>query len=68
VASPQTVKRRLIERASARDQIKLNDWDAYWQTFGSLKCSWQGAERVQVANDTDNDFSEIDTLLGALHT
>ncbi|MFF1572582.1 AAA family ATPase [Leifsonia sp. NPDC058292] len=67
VASAQTVKRRLIERASARDRVKLSDWDAYWQAFGSLKCSWQGAERVQVANDKDNDFSEIDALLGALH-
>jgi Predicted kinase len=65
VASPQTVKRRLIERASARDRIKLNDWDAYWRAFGSLECSWKGVERVQIANDNDNDFSEIDTLLGA---
>lgn len=66
VASPATVKRRLIERANARDRIKLDDWDAYWQAFGSLKCSWEGVERFQVANDEDDDFSEVDALLESL--
>jgi predicted kinase len=62
VASAQTVRRRLMERASARDRIKLNDWDAYWETFGSLECTWRGIDRVVVVNDTDDDFSEIDAL------
>jgi hypothetical protein len=67
VASPETVKRRLIERASARDRIKLDDWDNYWRAFGALQCAWRGVERVEVANDSDDDFSAIDNLLGALH-
>lgn len=67
VASPETVRRRLIERASERDRIKLNDWDNYWRAFGALQCLWHGVERVEIANDSDNDFSAIDTLLDALH-
>lgn len=65
VASPRTVKRRLIKRASARDRAKLNDWEAYWRVFGSLECKWRGVENERVANDTDNDLSEIEGLLRA---
>lgn len=63
VASAGTVRRRLMERASARDRIKLDDWEAYWQTFGSLECTWRGIERVVVANDADDDFSDVEALL-----
>lgn len=67
VASAETVKRRLIERANARDRIKLNDWDNYWREYGTLQCSWRGVECLEIANDSDNDFSEVDNLLATFH-
>lgn len=62
-ASQQTVKRRLLTRNSARDRVKLDDWDTYWSQFGVLKCNWQGVESEEVANDLDNDFSAIQRIL-----
>jgi hypothetical protein len=62
-ASPQTVKRRLSERGSARDRMKLNDWDTYWRRFGIQECSWQGIQSEEISNEQDNDFSAIERIL-----
>jgi predicted kinase len=62
-ASPQTVKRRLLERGSARDRMKLKDWDTYWRRFGVLECSWQGIRSEEIPNEQDNDFSALQQIL-----
>jgi Predicted kinase len=62
-ASQETVKRRLLTRSSARDRVKLDDWDTYWSQFGHLKCNWHGVQSEEVANELDNDFSAILRIL-----
>src|SRR6185312_3545360 len=54
-ASAQTIKRRLVERGSPRDRVKLDDWGAYWRRFGVLECSWRGIRSEEILNEQDND-------------
>jgi predicted kinase len=62
-ASPQTVKRRLLERGNARDRMKLDDWAAYWRQFGGLECHWREVQSEEIVNEEDNDFSAIQRIL-----
>jgi predicted kinase len=63
IASPEAIRRRLVERASVRDHVKLTDWDTYWRKFGSLQCAWTGVQYDRVSNEEDGDFSAIEALI-----
>lgn len=61
--SPEVVRRRLIERGSARDRAKLADWDGYWARFGVLRCRWSAGEHVSVSNDDDSALERLASLI-----
>lgn len=61
--SPETVRQRLIERASERDRVKLADWDAYWARFGELECLWATGEHEDVVNDDASALARLDDLV-----
>lgn len=50
-ASPEVVRRRLVERGSERDRVKLADWDGYWARFGVVACRWEGMEIIDFWNE-----------------
>ncbi|MEV7693586.1 AAA family ATPase [Microbacterium sp. NPDC089189] len=61
--SRDVVRRRLIERGSARDRVKLADWDAYWARYGTLRCRWSTGEHVSVSNDDDSALERLAALI-----
>jgi predicted kinase len=61
--SPDVVRRRLIDRGSERDQIKLAEWDSYWDRFGDLECRWDTGEHVDIVNDDDSAFARLGDLV-----
>jgi predicted kinase len=61
--SPEVVRQRLIERASDRDRVKLEDWDQYWERFGVLRCAWTTGEHATVRNDDQSAFSALRDLV-----
>ena len=62
-ASPDVVRRRLIERGSERDRVKLAQWDDYWERFGALDCSWTTGEHEVVVNDDESAFERLRELV-----
>lgn len=61
--SPEVVRRRLVERASERDRVKLADWDAYWARFGELECLWGAGEHDVVVNDDESALAQLSELV-----
>lgn len=61
-ASPEVVRRRLIERGSERDRAKLADWDGYWDRFGALPCRWEGVEIVDFWNEDSDALDRLDEV------
>lgn len=61
--SPDIVRRRLIDRGSERDRVKLADWEAYWARFGELECRWSVGEHLVVTNDDESAFARLRGLV-----
>jgi predicted kinase len=61
--SADVVRRRLIDRGSERDRIKLAEWDRYWDEFGDLECRWDTGEHVDIVNDDESAFARLSALV-----
>lgn len=61
--SPEVVRRRLVERASERDRVKLADWSAYWARYGELECRWASGEHDHIANDDESSLERLAELV-----
>ncbi len=61
--SADIVRKRLIERGSERDRVKLADWDAYWSRFGTLECRWATGEHVVFENDDAAALTRLHRLV-----
>lgn len=62
-ASREVVRKRLIERGSERDRIKLAEWDSYWERFGALECRWSTGEHDFVPNNDESAFALLSELV-----
>lgn len=58
-ASPETTRRRLIERGLDRDRWKLENWEEFWATVGSARPRWRGIPVLEVSNDEDGHGAEL---------
>jgi predicted kinase len=64
-ASEDVVRQRVAGRRFARDAWKLDHWDEFWSQFGTVDCSWTGAQHVTVLNDADEpDLSAVVAVAG----
>lgn len=61
--SRDVVRQRLVARGSDRDQVKLAEWDTYWERFGTLRCRWTTGEHVSFPNDTESDLARLSDLV-----
>lgn len=59
-----TIRQRLTERGVDRDAWKLEHWDEFWATAGSVRCDWAGAEHVRL--DNTGERPDIDGLVRQL--
>ncbi|MET4581550.1 putative kinase [Conyzicola nivalis] len=57
--SETTTRRRLAERGLPRDHAKLNDWNAFWPTWGDLSISWTGVRLHRLNNDLIPDIDAV---------
>jgi hypothetical protein len=61
---PDLARRRLAERGLPRDHAKLDDWDAFWPTWGDLSISWTGVRLRRLNNDLIPDIDAVVARLG----
>jgi predicted kinase len=62
-SSPEVVRERLVQRGFDRDRKKLDNWDAYWDRFGTLGCAWRAGRHDHILNDDEGAFQRVTELI-----